>query len=1133
MGIPGDILRILIVIFVTLTLHSCQESSTHSSDSNASSHRSEQAGDNLFTHITPSQSGIDFRNQLTETESSNYYQYMYSYIGGGVAAADFNNDGWVDLFFISNTEANKLYLNQGNLKFTDITQAAGIEKRLGFDAGVSVADVNNDGWLDIYIARGGGNDEDDRFANMLYINNGPSSDTNSQPQGITFTEKAKEHGLADANRSIHSSFFDYDKDGDLDLYISNTPDFQERGSEVLDLIAARTDPKTLALKGIDKLYNNDGNGQFTDVSIQAGIHPDIGFGLNPQVGDLNNDGWLDIYVCNDFRIPDFAYLNNQDGTFREGRNELVKHMSFNSMGSDIADVNNDGLTDLLTLDMNPADYVRSKTTMAMTSIDMFETMVEKDYHYNYMHNMLQINNGNGTYSEISKMAGVADTDWSWACLLADFDLDGYNDVFITNGVFRDVIDRDANNQILQILRENKRKPTQEDFLKFAQMLPQQKLTNFFFRNKGDLTFENVSSIWTDSVPTFSNGAVYADLDNDGDLDIVVSNLNDAATVLQNNAVQRSAGNYLVVNLSGPDKNKRGVGAIATLHLADGSIQTRQLINSRGFLSSVSHTLHFGLAKSDSISSLTITWPDGKIQQITSVSPNQSISIDYQDQQEGGPPIEAAPAGTPLFTAVSSDYQHTDPHFNDYEKQILLPHKLSQTGPGFAKADVNGDGLEDVFIGGGHTQAGQLLIARKSGKFSPQATPAFDKDRQKEDVGACFFDADNDGDMDLYVVSGSYEFSGNSKLLIDRLYLNDGTGNFSKKAGLIPEIASSGSVVVPADFDRDGDMDLFVGGRVIPGQYPFPPGSFLLVNESGQFTEASSRLAPALANTGMVTDAAWSDIDQDEDLDLIITGEWMGIEVWENTDGHLAPSAAYPNLSAATGWWNALYLADVDQDGDSDIVAGNLGLNYKFHASADKPFHVYTHDFDFNGTVDVFLAKEYKGTEVPVRGKTCASQQVPHLAQKIPSYQDFASRDLEGILGPSLQAALHYQVVEFRSGIFLNEGNGRFTFTPFSNAVQQSPVNSILYEDFDGDAIPDLLMAGNNHMSEVETTRADAGIGSFLKGNKNGAFTLVPYQESGFFANKDVRNMIRANQWVFVLNNNDTHDMFKVHQAPIN
>ncbi|WP_282122597.1 VCBS repeat-containing protein [Algibacter mikhailovii] len=1073
----------------------------------------------LFTKLSPKETGVNFINKLEETVEANYFQYNYMYIGGGVAAGDINNDGLVDLYFSSNTNEDKLYLNKGNFQFEDITQTAGLLNNEGFNTGVTMVDLNNDGLLDIYVSRGGWIDEGNKFANLLYINNGD----------LTFTEKAQEMGLADSNRTIQAIFFDYDNDNDLDAYISNAADIVNRNqTEVFDLKDIQNSPETIKLKGSDRLYMNDGTGRFTDVSKKAGILPETAFGLNPQVLDFNNDGWLDIYVNNDFNMPDFAYLNNKNGTFTECRDQVVKHMSFNSMGGDVADINNDGFLDLMTLDMNPKDYIRSKTTMGMTSISQFEKMTANGYHFQYMHNMLQLNNGNGTFSEISKMAAVGDTDWSWAVLLADFDLDGLNDIYVTNGVFRDVIDRDSNKAIVDQLRKNNRKPTKEDFLKYAQMLPQQKLTNYFYKNKGDLTFEDTSSKWSNDAPSFSNGAIYADLDNDGDLDIVVSNINDEATILKNNAKDKKDANSLQIRLQGPKSNQFGLGAQIHVLLEDSTKMTRQLINTRGFLSSVSNALHFGLGNNASIKKVEVKWQDGKTQELTNITANSSLLIKYQDATSSQNST-VMQASSKLFEKQPSNYKHIDPYFNDYDLQVLLPHKLSQTGPGLAVGDINNDGIDDVFMGGGHSQEGQILIGQKSGGFKKSNNSIFYRDKQNEDVGACFFDADNDGDQDLYVVSGSYEFARKPKLLLDRLYLNNGKGTFTR--GKLPEFVSSGSVVVPSDFDNDGDIDLFVGGRVVPASYPNSPVSTLLINTNGVFKDEAKTIAPELLNIGMVTDAKWFDIDKDSDLDLILTGEWMGVEVLLNNSGKLEKTNRYEALQNTKGWWNKLFIADIDNDGDDDIIAGNLGLNYKFHASNEKPFHVYTSDFDFNGTQDIFLAKYYNDKQVPVRGKGCTAQQMPHLQSKIKSYTDFANRDLEGILGPGIKRALHYEVNEFRSGIFINEGEDNFRFQPFENKVQQSPINSILYYDFNGDGYDDLLLAGNNYQSEVETTRADAGIGNILLGNGKGDFNSINHLEPGFFVDKDIRNVTLTQgpngKTIIVANNNDNYDFYKI------
>ncbi|WP_396632608.1 VCBS repeat-containing protein [Maribacter sp. R86514] len=1071
----------------------------------------------LFETISPDSSGIDFVNHLEETTDSNYFSYIYLYMGGGVAAGDINNDGLVDLYFTSNLSPDKLYLNKGNFTFVEVSEEVGILHRPGFNTGVTFADVNNDGFLDIYISRGGWQEEDGKFENLLYINNG----------NLTFTEKGKEMGLADANRSIQTTFFDYDNDNDLDAYVSNAPMGGSTRSSVLSLDMFYNNPSTLKLKGSDRFYENDGNGKFKDVSEEAGLVYDLGYGLNPQVADLNGDRFLDIYISNDFNGPDLVYLNNGDKTFTESGKNMFKHMSFNSMGSDVADINNDGFSDFMTLDMNPEDYVRSKTTMAMTPLTKFENMVNNGYHYQYMHNMLQLNNGNGTFSEIANLAGIANTDWSWSLLLADFDLDGFNDAYITNGVFRDVIDRDKSAEISTKLMQTADEPTKEDKLKYSKMLPQQKLNNYFFKNNGDLTFKNTTEKWSNTEASFSNGSTYADLDNDGDLDIIVNNINEPATILKNNAIEQNKGNFLKVNFKGPETNPFGVGAKVKLVLNDGTSLVRQLINARGYLSSVANNLHFGFDKNSTIDYLEIFWPDGKIQKIEDVTSNKLLTIHFNDAiLEHEPEDEKKP----LFVEVTSLAKHEDAYFNDFDLQVLLPNKLSQTGPSVTKADVNKDGLIDVYIGGAKNQAGQLYIAEPTGGFKETGIKDFKTDKNYEDQGALFIDIDQDGDQDLYVVSGSYEAYSDINDLQDRLYINDGQGNFKREVHRLPKITSSGSVVISGDYDKDGDLDLFVGGRVVPGKYPTAPKSYILKNENGILKNVTANVAPQLEKIGMVTAAAWADINNDEVLDLIVTGEWMGVEVFVNNGEQLIQKDTYKELAKHSGWWSAILVEDVDQDGDMDIIAGNLGLNSKFHASKEDPFKIYTKDFDGNGSEDILLAKTYKGKEVPIRGKSCMTEQLPYLEKRITSYQDFASRDLEGIIGEDLEESLHYEVVEFRSGIFINNGEGDFSFEPFKFAAQRSPVNAIIYEDFDKDGFKDLILAGNNHMSEPETTRYDAGISTYFKGQNKGRFKEIPNKETGLYLNGDTRKVISIlqadQQFLLVINNNDLHKLYR-------
>jgi len=1086
---------------------------------------SSSSDDEIFQIIDSDSSGLDFINVIDETDKVNYFKYMYMYIGGGLAVADFDNDGLEDVFMVSNSNESKLYKNLGDLKFQDVTGISGISKRPGFDVGAAVADINNDGWLDIYITRGGWIDENDAFANMLFINNGIQKDADGN-SFVTFTEQAKAYGLDEANRGVAATFFDYDRDGDLDLYLSNTPDFEDKSAYVIDLEKVATDPRTLALKGSDKLYNNNGKGFFNDVSLSAGIKADIGFGLSPQVGDLNGDYWPDIYVCNDFRVPDFVYINQQDGTFKESRNETIKHMSFNSMGADIGDINNDGDLDIMTLDMNPEDHVRAKTTMGMTSQYLFELMVNKNYHHQYMHNMLQLNNGNGTFSEISNMAGVANTDWSWSCLFADYDLDGYNDVYVTNGVFRDVIDRDVNNEILQALRTRGRKPTDADFLEFTKKLPQQKLTNYIYKNNGDLTFKDVSTSWVKESPAFSNGAAYADLDNDGDLELIVSNLNDKMTLLKNLSIEKGKGNFVKFKLRGSETNIWGIGATIKLYLQNGQILTRQLVTTRGFLSAVSQVLHFGLATDAKVLRGEVIWSDGQVQDLGKIDVNSVMEVKYKPV---GNLLIADKESPFLFKEeVTIPFVHKETIFDDFKLQTLAPQRFSQEGPALAVADINKDGIDDFYIGGATNQSGELYLGKKGGGYLLVIQPEFVRDKGSEDTDAAFFDVDNDADLDLIVLTGSSELTGGYLASLPKMYINDGKGNFKRDFKLLPNISGLCTSVEVVDYNKDGYNDLFIGCRAVPGYYPLSPTHFLLLNNGDFFEDYTYTIAPELNGIGMVTDAKWIDINKDGNVDLLLCGEFMGIEVFENNGSQLIRSDKYKSLQGAIGWWNEIALADIDNDGYIDIIAGNQGLNTKYKANMKTPFNVYYNDFDNNSVIDPIYSTFYKDKEVPVRGRVSIIQQIPSWGDRIRTFKEFAEHDIKSLLGSGYQSASKLSAIEFRSGIFRN-AHGEFVFEPFDPVLQTAPINSILVADFDGDGQKDLLMAGNNYTYENETTRADAGNGYFLKGNKNGIYVYVPNKTNGFWANNDVRQLAilksESKSYVLVANNDKPTQLY--------
>lgn len=1059
-----------------------------------------------FTLIEVSESSVDFKNDVKETEVFNFLNFGNIYNGGGVATADFNNDGLVDIYFTANQQSNKLYLNKGNFKFEDITKTAGVEDLGGWTTGVSIVDINNDGWLDIYVSKSGVLNDNAPKENRLFIN----------LKNNTFKESAKEWKVNDAGFSTQSYFFDFDKDGDLDLYLVNhRPDFHNTGRLNMRI------EKSFSEFSSDKLYRNDGN-SFTEITHKAGV-VNKAWGLSASIGDFNNDNWPDVYVCNDFLSPDMLYINNKNGTFSNQILDRMNHISFSSMGSDYADINNDLLPDLFVLEMAFSDHVRSKKNMASMSTSNFNNLVEKKYHYQYMVNTLQRNNGNGQFSEIAQISGLAKTDWSWAPLFADFDNDGLKDVFITNGILKDMGNQDFRTELSERFSQEI-KPTFEDI---TALMPSTKVHNYGFKNKGEFKFKNVSEDWGFDAKTQSNGAAYADLDNDGDLDLVINNINDVAQIYRNN----DANNFIQLRLKGDSKNKFAIGTKVTISV-NGEKQYQELYTSRGFLSSVQDVIQFGLGEADTVDEIVIEWPDDQVSTLNAVDANQILVINKKTAKPQQKKVEKI---EPLLTRSTNNgitFKHRESKFNDFKNQILLPHSQSHNGPFIDKADVNGDGLEDFFVGGAANQAGELYIQDKNGNFVKQETKTWTDDAKYEDLGVLFFDADKDKDVDLYVVSGSSEFEEKSELFQDRLYLNDGNGNYTKTTKALPSIKSSGQSVAVSDIDKDGDLDLFVGGRIIPDKYPFAPQSYILINTNGTFSDKTNVVAPLLSTIGMVTDAIFSDYDADGDEDLIIVGEWMPITIFENVNGKLEYKE-HESIKNTEGLWFSIAGNDIDNDGDIDYFLGNLGKNTKYKASAAKPFHVFCDDFDNSGTYDIVLTSNYKGTLVPARGRECSSQQMPFIKDKFPTYTSFAEASLEDIYGDDkLKNALHYQAKILESIFLENLGNGKFALHHLPDQAQLSPIMSFEFLDIDNDNSKEVIIVGNHYKTEAETVRYDASYGTVLS-FKNGKFIVRDPKNTGFVNKGNAKSMViidaKDSKQLLVANNNDRIRVFGINK----
>ena len=1073
---------VIILVFFQLLMVSCES----------------EKGRKLFTLLTPSQSGVKFSNELIETDSANYFLYQGFYMGGGVAIGDVNNDGLQDIYLTGNMVENKLYLNNGDLKFSDITDQAGVGGDNRWMTGVTMADVNQDGWLDIYVCAAGPWPWATR-RNLLYINDGKPGD---QP---TFTESAEIYGIADPGNSKQAVFFDYDLDNDLDLYVANYPIVNIKTG-----IMNYSELMRFVHPGVSNHLYEFEDGKFKDVTVKAGVMR-FGLSLGVSVADFNGDGWPDFYVSNDFATPDYFFYNNGDGTFTNKIEEATNHTSFFGMGIDAADVTNNGLLDILQVDMSPEDNFRSKANMASMDTDVFRAMVNNGMHYQYMINSLQINmglNDNGVplFGEISQLANVSLTDWSWAPLIADFDNDGWKDLFVTNGIRREINNKDF------FIEMNKDKQMASRYVDWVNKMPEAKVENYALKNFGGLKFEKVAGDWGLNLKGWSNGAAYADLDNDGDLDLVVNNIDDYTTVYENNAVRKEKSNYLRLEMKGPSGNKFGLGVKVTL-MQGSQKQFQELTLTRGFQSSVEPVLHFGVGDQHLVEKVIVQWPDRKQQILEHVKANQKLVIDYNNASANPHAVATMPPQK-VFKNITGElglsYRHMENSFDDFSYQVLMPHKLSQDGPALAVGDVNNDGLDDFFVGGATNQPGKIYIQHETGKFDSLVVDQFIEDKIHDDVDAIFFDANNDGFKDLYVVSGGNEAKAGDRFYQDRLYLNLGKGQFEKTDNALPDIFESGSVVRVADYDNDGDQDLFVGSRFLPRNYPKPGKSFLLRNESTpdkvKFIDVTNEIAKELSTIGMVTDAVFTDINNDEQIDLVLTGEWMPVTIFMNQNGHFVDSTDSWGIGNQTGWWSSIMARDFDSDGDIDLIAGNLGENYKYKATEEEPFSLYINDYDKNDKMDIVLAYIQDGEEYPLRGKQCSSEQIPAISIKFKDYNSFAKATLADVYSTqSLKESMRYQAVNFSTSYFENTGDN-FLIHRLEDMAQISSVNAIYVDDIDGDGNQDIVLAGNLYGSEVETPRNDASYGLFMTGNGKGGFKAQMPYESGLMIRGEVRKM---------------------------